>query len=43
VTATYADIDALTRDTGYRPTTPIETGVPRLIDWYRAYHRIQAR
>ncbi|WP_255673823.1 SDR family NAD(P)-dependent oxidoreductase [Croceicoccus sp. Ery5] len=43
VTATYADIDALTRDTGYRPTTPIETGVPRFIDWYRAYHRIQAR
>jgi UDP-glucuronate 4-epimerase len=37
VPATYADIAALTRDTGYAPTTPIEIGVPRFVEWYRAY------
>lgn len=37
VPATYADIAALTRDTGYVPSTPIEIGVPRFVDWYRRY------
>lgn len=37
VHATYADITALTRDTGYVPSTPIETGVPRFVEWYRGY------
>ncbi|HKT84798.1 MAG TPA: SDR family NAD(P)-dependent oxidoreductase [Novosphingobium sp.] len=37
VPATYADITALTRDTGYVPSTPIEIGVPRFVDWYRGY------
>lgn len=37
VPATYADITALTRDTGYAPSTPIEVGVPRFVDWYRSY------
>jgi UDP-glucuronate 4-epimerase len=37
VAATYADITALTRDTGYMPSTPIETGVPRFVDWFRSY------
>jgi UDP-glucuronate 4-epimerase len=39
VPATYADIDDLTRDVGFRPSTPIEVGVARFVDWYRAYHR----
>lgn len=38
VPATYADITALTRDTGYAPSTPIEVGVPRFVDWFRGYH-----
>ena len=38
VPATYADITALTRDTGYAPSTPIEVGVPRFVEWFRAYH-----
>lgn len=38
VPATYADIDDLTRDVGFRPSTPIEVGVARFVDWYRAYH-----
>ncbi|WP_373649898.1 NAD-dependent epimerase [Schlesneria sp. DSM 10557] len=40
VPATYADVDDLTRDVGFRPSTPIETGVDRFVKWYRAYHRV---
>jgi len=36
VPATYADISAIARDTGYAPTTPIDVGVPRFVEWYRA-------
>jgi UDP-glucuronate 4-epimerase len=38
VPATYADIDDLTRDTGFRPSTPLEVGIPRFIEWYREYY-----
>ena len=38
VPATFADIDALVRDTGFAPSTPIEEGVSRFVDWYRAYY-----
>lgn len=37
---TYADIEATTRDFGFKPTTPIEAGLPRFVDWYRAYHKV---
>ncbi len=37
VPATYADIDDLTRDHGYLPTTPIDVGMPAFVAWYRAY------
>ena len=35
---TYADISAIQRDTGFQPTTPIDVGIPRFVDWYRTYH-----
>ncbi len=38
VTRTYADIDAIQRDLGYAPTTSIDVGVPRFVEWYRDYH-----
>jgi len=38
VLETYADIDASTRDLGYRPTTSIEVGIPKFVDWFRRYH-----
>jgi UDP-glucuronate 4-epimerase len=38
VPATYADIEAIRRDMGYEPTTPIEVGVPRFVAWFREYH-----
>jgi UDP-glucuronate 4-epimerase len=37
---TYADISAIQRDLGFQPTTRIDVGVPRFVDWYRSYHRI---
>jgi UDP-glucuronate 4-epimerase len=37
VLATYADISAISRDLGFAPTTPIETGIPAYVDWYRGY------
>ncbi|WP_258893027.1 NAD-dependent epimerase/dehydratase family protein [Sphingomonas sp. SUN019] len=40
VPATYADITAIARDHGFAPTTPIETGIPRFVDWYRGYHKV---
>jgi UDP-glucuronate 4-epimerase len=37
---TYADVEALRRDTGYAPSTTLETGAARFIDWYREYYRV---
>ena len=37
VPETLADVEALARDTGYRPDTPIEAGVARFVDWYKDY------
>jgi UDP-glucuronate 4-epimerase len=36
---TYADITAIARDHGFAPTTPIDIGVPRFVDWYREWVR----
>ena len=38
VPETFADIDDLVRDVGYRPATPIETGVRRFVDWFCEYY-----
>ena len=38
VPATYADIDDLVRDVGYRPNTPIEVGVRKFVDWFCSYY-----
>ena len=39
VAATYADIEDLTRDVGFKPATPIEEGIPRFVQWYREYYK----
>ena len=36
---TFADVQELERDVGYKPSTPIETGVRAFIDWYREYYK----
>ncbi len=38
VPATYADIDDLFADVGFKPRTPLETGVQRFVEWYREYY-----
>ena len=35
---TFADIEDLVRDVGYRPATPIEVGVRRFVDWFCDYY-----
>ncbi|MGD9967855.1 MAG: NAD-dependent epimerase [Hyphomonadaceae bacterium] len=40
VPATFADVDDLARDVDFAPRTPIEVGVKRFVDWYRAYHDV---
>jgi len=37
---TYADVEELVADTGYRPATPIAVGVARFVDWYRSYYGV---
>jgi UDP-glucuronate 4-epimerase len=37
---TEADVDALMRDTGYHPETPVETGIGRFVAWYREFYGV---
>jgi len=38
VPATYADVDDLIKDVGFKPTTPIEEGIKKFVEWYREYY-----
>jgi UDP-glucuronate 4-epimerase len=38
VPRTFADIAETTRDLGWRPTTSVEEGFPRFVQWYKEYH-----
>lgn len=40
VPETYADVDALVREVDFKPSTPIEEGVGKFVDWYRSYYEI---
>jgi UDP-glucuronate 4-epimerase len=40
VPATFADVDDLARDVDFAPRTPIEVGVKRFVEWYRAYYGV---
>lgn len=37
VPSTYADVEDLIKDVGYKPSTSIETGIKHFVEWYRAY------
>jgi UDP-glucuronate 4-epimerase len=39
---TWADTEALARDTGYRPGTPVEEGVRNFVDWYVDFYSVKA-
>ena len=40
VMATYADVDALVKDVGYKPSTNIEEGVAKFVEWYRDFYQV---
>ncbi|MCF6241139.1 MAG: NAD-dependent epimerase [Bacteroidales bacterium] len=40
VPATFADVDDLVKDMGYKPNTPIEEGIDNFIEWYLDYYNI---
>ncbi len=40
IPATYADIEDLCKDVGFKPSTPIEVGIRRFVDWYRSYYQV---
>jgi UDP-glucuronate 4-epimerase len=39
VPATYADVDDLVRDVGFKPSTSIEEGIRKFVEWYRSYYK----
>lgn len=40
VVETFANVDDLMRDVGFRPDTPIEEGIKNFVDWYRYYYEV---
>ena len=38
--ATYAFVDDLIADTGFRPSTPIDDGIARFVEWYKNYYNV---
>jgi UDP-glucuronate 4-epimerase len=41
VPATYADVDDLIQDVGFKPETSIATGIRQFIDWYQDYYAVK--
>jgi len=37
---TYANVEDLVRDVGYKPATPVEQGVRNFVDWYRDFYKV---
>ncbi len=42
VPVTYADIDDLIKDVGFKPSIPLEVGIKRFVEWYKAYHEFSS-
>jgi len=40
VPVTYAEIDELIREVGFKPNTPLEVGIERFVSWYRSYYQV---
>jgi len=40
VPATYANIDDLMKDVGFKPSTTLEEGIPRFLAWYKDYYKV---
>ena len=41
VPATFADVDDLIKDVGFKPETSIEEGVKRFVEWYKEYYHVK--
>ena len=41
VTETYSDVDDLIRDIGFKPSTSIEVGIGKFVDWYLDYYSVK--
>jgi UDP-glucuronate 4-epimerase len=37
---TYANVEALVQDTGYKPETTIQEGIANFVEWYREYYKV---
>jgi UDP-glucuronate 4-epimerase len=40
VKETYADVTRAARDFGFKPSTTLQEGIPRFVEWFREYHRV---
>ncbi|MDQ6994804.1 MAG: hypothetical protein Q9M18_04330 [Mariprofundaceae bacterium] len=40
VVATYADVQDLMKDVGFKPSTTVEDGIKYFVDWYRMYYQL---
>lgn len=40
VPTTYADVDDLMKDVGFKPSTPLEEGLKKFVEWYRVYYKL---
>jgi UDP-glucuronate 4-epimerase len=40
---TFADVEDLVRDVGYKPATPVEVGIRRFVEWYLEYYKTHAQ
>ena len=40
VPSTYADIDDLMKDVGFKPETPLEEGIRKFVEWYKGYYKV---
>jgi len=40
VPSTYADVDDLIREVGFKPATPIEEGIRKFVEWYKWYYKV---
>ena len=39
VPITYANVDDLMNDVGFKPSTPLENGIQRFVEWYKQYYQ----
>jgi UDP-glucuronate 4-epimerase len=41
VSNSWANVAALARDVGYKPSTPVTEGIAKFVDWYLAYYKVK--